>query len=125
SGMAPTPGAANVGVTLPFFDDFENGAEAAWRPAFTAPLKVITPGTPEKPNIVPPAPAGGKVLEVYDPTGGGDVNYLPGAFDQLNFEGYIWIPQAQGTDKPWSTGVGINTRVESSWFGDFSGYALP
>lgn len=126
AAVPASPGKPNTGtVTLPFFDDFEEGIRPEWRPAFQVPLRLATPGGVGKPSKVPPAPAGGQVLEVFDTTGGGDVNYLSGAFEQLNFEGYIWIPQSEPQASAWSTGLGINTRVDSAWFSSSDGFEIP
>lgn len=124
AAIPPSPGSANgANLTLPFFDDFNSGPKSPWRAAFQA-LRTATPTAAGKPSKTPPAPAGGAVLEVFDSTGGGDVAYLPGAFDQMNFEGYIWIPQTVST-RAWSTGLGIAVRAESSWFGPTAGFAIP
>ncbi len=123
--IPPSPGAANsAGYTLPFFDDFNAGPRAEWKPAFETPVRVAIPGQAGKPPVAAPAPAGGAALEVYDTTGGGDVAYLPGAFEKLNMEGFIWIPQNVSPGGAWSTGVGIATRVESAWFSGSNGFAL-
>src|SRR5690606_34701708 len=75
--IPPSPGAQNSsGVTLPFFDDFNNGARPEWRAAFDDPVRTAMPGQAGKVLNPAPAPAGGKVLEVVDRTGGGDVVFL-------------------------------------------------
>ena len=122
--IPPSPGVANsAGVSLPFFDNFNSGIHSSWRTAFAS-LRTATAGATGKPAIAPPAPAGGPFLEVVDTSGGGDVAYLPGAFNKLNAEGYLWIPQTV-TGAPWSTGVGVGTRVESAWFSSTTGYEMP
>ena len=116
ANIPPSPGSANgAGVTLPLVDNFDTGFNAAWRPGFVAPVRVAALGTAGKPPVDAGAGVTGNALEVYDSTGGGDVNYLPGAFNQLNFTGNIWIPQTLGASA-WSIGLGIDTRCESAWF---------
>ncbi len=120
----PSPGAANsANVPLPFTDDFNTGPRPEWRPAFDGPVRTVTPATAGKPATQAPAPAGGNVLEVYDSSGGGDVVYLPGNFNKLNVEGYLWIPQSVST-QAWSIGIGVGTRVESAWFSTTSGFGM-
>lgn len=121
SAVFPSPGSANQGITLPFTDNFNSVARPEWKVAFQDPVRVISPGTTGKPPIAAPAPAGGSFLEVYDSTGGGDVTFLPGAFDKLNVEGFLWIPQGSPS---WSTGIGIGTRAESAWFSTTTGFGL-
>lgn len=122
--LAPaTPGKVNTsGVVLPFTDNFNSGARPEWRPAFTAPVRTAQAGASGKPPVAAPAPGGAAFLEVYDPTGGGDVTYLPGDFNKLNVEGFLWIPQDRSTNA-WSTGIGLMTRAESAWFASV-GFAL-
>jgi len=119
ANMVPSPGSANQGIALPFEDDFAGGAKTEWRTAFAEPVRTIEPATNGQPK---PSSNGNRVLEVADMTGGGDVVFLPGGYDELNVEGEIWIPGASSA--PWSIGVGIGTRVESGWFSSTSGYGL-
>lgn len=122
AAVYPSPGAANAGISLPFTDSFDPAPSSLWRPAWQNPVRSVVLGTSGKPPVPGSGPAG-RALEVYDSTGGGDVVFLPGAFGKLNAEGYIWIPQ--NSTLPWSTGVGIGTRVENAWFSWASGYDLP
>jgi len=119
ANMVPSPGSANQSIALPFEDDFTGGAKTEWRAAFAEPVRTIQPVANGLPK---PSNNGGRVLEVVDITGGGDVVFLPGGFDELNVEGEIWIPGASSA--PWSIGVGIGTRVESGWFSSTTGLGL-
>lgn len=115
----PSPGAANAAsFTMPFTDSFTGGANSAWRGAFVAP-RVVSGAT-----VLGTASAdGGDVLEVADTTGGGDTNFLAGSYNQINFQGEIWIPTDVGSNG-WSTGVGIASRQDSTWFSTFTGNGL-
>lgn len=122
--IVPSPGSANSnGVTLPLTDNFDTGANAAWHFGFVAPVRTATLGTAGKPPADIAAGVTGNALEVMDNTGGGDVNFLPGAYNQLNFTGRLWIPQTVGTNG-WSTGVGIASRCEAAWFQNSSGGSI-
>ena len=112
-----------AGNALPFFDNFNTTANAAWHPAFIAPVRTATLGTINKPSVDVAKGVTGNALEVVDLTGGGDVNYLSGAYNQMNFTGYIWKPADVGSNG-WSTGVGIATRVESTWLSNIEGNAV-
>ncbi|MGI8908257.1 MAG: M1 family aminopeptidase [Candidatus Sumerlaeaceae bacterium] len=119
--IVASPGSANSGgVTLPFSDNFDSGANSAWHFGFATPVRTATLGAAGKPPTDVAAGVITNALEVVDNTGGGDVNFLPGAFNQLNFSGRLWIPQTLGSNA-WSTGVGIATRCESAWFQDAAG----
>jgi hypothetical protein len=122
ANIAPSPGSTNSpGFTLPFSDDFTTGISSAWRSAFRFPLTAPSASDSGAPSVA--SPSGGPFLQVVDFTGGGDVNYLSGSFNQLNFTGYLWIPQTL-TSNAWSTGVGIGTRCESAWFSTTAGFGI-
>jgi len=119
-----SPGSANSGgVTLPFSDTFDSGVNSAWRRSFQG-LRTATAGSANVPSVAAPSPAGGSFMEVFDSTGGGDSAYLAGAWNQINFTGYIWIPQDVASNG-WATGLGIATRNENGWFSYDSGYEVP
>jgi aminopeptidase N len=120
--VGASPGSANAAqFSLPLTDSFDSGApDAAWRGAFVVP-RTADPTASGKPGVA--SPQGGQVLEVFDSSGGGDVALLPAAMDQINFEGYLWTPQ-DVTSNGWSTGVGIDTRDESTWFSATAGNAI-
>ena len=123
ANIPPSPGALNIsGITLPLSDNFNSTPNAAWHPGFVAPVRTATLGAANKPPADPSKGITGGALEVMDPTGGGDVNYFSGAYDQLNFSGYLWKPADVGSNG-WSTGVGIATRVESTWLSNVEGNA--
>lgn len=109
--MFPTPGAANVGATLPITDSFTVAANAAWQRNFVGlPLQIVAGAT--DPGVA--STDGGNVMKNADLTGGGDANNINGAFSQINFTGEIFIPNDNALG--WSTGLGIATRMEPNWF---------
>lgn len=114
----PTPGAANVAaVSLPFFDSFDPEPNPAWLPGFVSVRSVNGGGS--KP---PTSPAGGRMLEVVDSSGGGDVAFLPGDFNRISLRCWLWLPPLASPGC--SVGVGILTRNESAWFSSSTGFAI-
>lgn len=112
-----TPGAANAdSITLPLTSDFTT-IPAGIIGGFVQPRSVDGLAT-----VGVASSNGGNVMEVVDNTGGGDTAYIGGAFSVINVEGEIYLPPAQVD--VWSTGVGIFTRSESTWFSGFSGNGL-
>lgn len=121
ANVRATPGAANkASIELPFRDSFEKVDGSPWANVFVDTLQLVDPTAKGKPGK--PSPDGGKCLEVLDPSGGGNGLYIPGAWDKLNYEGYIWIPAAAANG--WSVGVGIGTRSEGGWFPSNTGEPL-
>jgi len=116
--IVASPGSANTGISLPFSDNFDGGANAAWMAGFVQ-IRVVNPAS-TGPMVA--SPQGGDALEVVDVTGGGDTAYLGGAFKLINVEGYIWIPADAANG--WTTGLGIATKCEPNWFSDAIGNGL-
>lgn len=123
ANIIASPGAANTNsATLPYSDSFDSVQNPPWISAGWTALRVIDPLAVGKPGTA--SSNGGNVFEVFDSTGGGDVAFIAGAFDQLNFTGEIWIPADAATDMGWSTGVGIATRNECNWFSGYTGNSM-